>query len=703
MNSVEVGLPGAPDPASFLTWRITLPLVMFAARVLPGGRPHAPLGDRALVLDSTQMSSRLAACVATRRVSKAPVWLGFCLTLCLALPCRSMAADHEALKADAEEFFRSSVTPFVKTYCLPCHQNRRPTRAGVNFEPALKAPGHAAFSEVWKKAAARVKAHDMPPKNSRQPDDAERQMFAGWLGKLKYLSQKDPGPFIIRRLTKTEYGNTLHDLFGVDPSIADGLPDEVSGEGYMNSLSPLQLEQYLKIADKVLARIVAPQGAPPTAMQKRLFGATPATGTDPRKAAREVARSLARKAYRRPPTEAELDVLVATFDLGRKNNLAYQPALHLMLKAALVSSQFLFITPAREAAPANGIFPLDDYQLASRLSYLLWATMPDDELMGLADAGKLHEPAILDAQVVRMLKDRRSRALFDGFGAQWLGVSGLKRQVFDPVLFPQMTAAMRQAMYDEVRLFFDSIVRENKSVTQFVDGDYTYLNGTLASVYGLEKTVKGVEMRKVRLLDSNRGGVLGMPGVLAATSFPNRTSPVKRGVWVLEQLLGDPVPSPPADVPALEKQDQTTATTLTMRQRTELHRTNPVCANCHKVMDPIGFGLENFDATGRWRDRDSNGQPIDAAGELPGGERFASPKDLKAILAGRRDVLSRNLVEKLLAYALGRRLEGYDEIVVDNLTQAVADDGYRMQTLIKGVVTSYPFTHHRIGRKEDLQ
>ena len=617
-----------------------------------------------------------------------------------------MAADHEALTAEAQEFFRSRVTPFINAYCINCHQNRRPTRAGINFSPALNAPGHAAFTEVWKKAAARVKAHDMPPNKVAQPSDAERQMFAEWLEKLKYLSQKDPGPFIIRRLTKTEYGNTLHDLFGVDPSIADALPDEVSGEGYMNSLSPLQLEQYLKIADKVVGRIVAPQGAPPTAIQQRLFGAT-APGTDQRRAAREVARSLARKAYRRPPTEAELDVLVQTFELGRLNKLGYQQSLHLMLKAVLVSSQFLFITPvvptAEEAASRKGIVPLDDYQLASRLSYLLWATMPDDELMALADGAKLHEPAVLDAQVRRMLKDRRSRALFDGFGAQWLGVGGLKRQVFDPAMFPQMTVAMRQAMYDEVRLFFDTVVRENQSIIRFVDGDYTYLNGTLASVYGMEKTVKGTEMRKVRLSDGNRGGVLGMPGVLAATSFPNRTSPVKRGVWVLEQLLGDHVPSPPPDVPALEKQDQTTATTLTLRQRTELHRTNPVCANCHKVMDPIGFGLENFDATGRWRDLDSNGKAIDASGELPGGERFSSPKDLKTIIAGRSDVLSRNLVEKLLGYALGRRLEGYDEIVVDKLTQELANDGYRMQTLIKGVVTSYPFTHHRIGRKEDLQ
>ena len=623
--------------------------------------------------------------------------------LWLAWPCRSMAAEHEALKADAEEFFRSRVTPFITTYCLPCHQNRRPTRAGVNFSPALKAPGHAAFTEQWKKAVARVNAHDMPPKAAPQPGDDDRQMFAAWLTKLKYLSQKDPGTFVIRRLTKIEYSNTLHDLFGVEPSIADGLPDEVSGEGYLNSLSPLQLEQYLKIADKVLGRIVAPQGAPPTPVQKRLFRQPAVAGTDPRKAAREVARALARKAYRRPPTEAELDVLVETFDLGRRNNLAYEQALHVMLKAILVSPQFLFITPAGEAGAGAGIVPLDDYQLASRLSYLLWATMPDDELMALADEGKLHQPAILDAQVLRLLKDRRSRALFDGFGAQWLGVGGLKRQVFDSAMFPQMTAAMRESMYDEVRLFFESIVRENKSVIRFVDGDYTYLNGTLAAVYGLEKTVRGPEMRRVRLSDGNRGGVLGMPGVLAATSFPNRTSPVKRGVWVLEQLLGDHVPSAPPDVPALDQQDQAAVKTLTMRQRTELHRTNPVCANCHKVLDPIGFGLENFDAVGRWRDRDSNGKPIDAAGELPGGERFASPKDLKAIIAGRADAVSRNLVEKLLAYAVGRRLEGYDEIVVDNLVRDVAGDGYRMQTLIKGVVTSYPFTHRRLGRKEDIQ
>lgn len=228
----------------------------------------------------------MAASVAIRLLSTVRVSLGCCLVLCGALPCHSMAADPEALKADAQEFFRGRVTPFIQTYCIACHQNKRPTQAGVNFSPALKDPGHPAFTEQWKKAAARVKAHDMPPKGMPQPSDADRLMFGDWLVKLKYLSQKDPGPFVIRRLTKTEYGNTLHDLFGVEPSIADGLPDEVSGEGYLNSLSAIQLEQYLKIADQVLDRIVKPKGSPAITTQKRLFGKPAAPGTPPRSRAR---------------------------------------------------------------------------------------------------------------------------------------------------------------------------------------------------------------------------------------------------------------------------------------------------------------------------------------------------------------------------------------------------------------------------------
>ncbi len=662
------------------------------------------------------MFSLVPIAAAIRRLLETPAG-GLWLILSLTCPCALVAGNHDALKADAGQYFRDRVTPFVKTYCLPCHRSERPTRAGVNFTPALKTPEHAAFTEQWKKADARVKAHDMPPKGALLPSDDDRRMFAEWLPKLKYLSDKEPGPFTIRRLTKPEYANTLHDLFGVPTSIADGLPDEVAGQGYLNSLSPLQLEQYLAIAENVLRQIVAPRGHRRTETEKRLFGRSARPVGAPRRAAREVARSLARKAYRRPPTEAELDVLVATFDLGTRNKLAYPQALGLMLKGILVSPQFLFITPAGGAEPGaagpgdgeqgGGIVPLDDYQLASRLSYFLWATMPDEELMTLAGRRQLHVPAVLEAQTKRLLDDPRSRALFDGFGAQWLNVGGLQRQIFDPALFPQMTPALRLGMYEEVRLFFQSIVRDNEPAIRFVDGDYTYLNGTVAAIYGLENTVQGPEMRKVRLSDSHRGGVLGMPGILAATSLPNRTSPVKRGVWVLEQVLGEHVPAPPPDVPALDKQDPAAVAHLTLRQRTELHRTNPVCANCHQILDPIGFGLEKFDAIGRWRERDSNGQAIDSSGELPGGERsgakrFSGPADLKAIIAERKGDVARNLVGQMLAYALGRKLEGYDEIVVDDLMGELAGDGYRMRAIIKGVVSSYPFTYRRIEAQRRL-
>jgi mono/diheme cytochrome c family protein len=604
--------------------------------------------------------------------------------------------DFAALQADAQKSFQDSVTPFVKTYCIGCHGQDR-QKGGINFQPALSNAGDATIAKRWKQAAANVKAHDMPPTDAKkQPTDTERQAFLNGIAQIKFLSQKDPGLFVLRRLTKVEYGNTLHDLFGVDSAIARELPDEVIGEGYLNTLSPLQSEQYLSIANEVLDQILPAGAATPNSAQRRWLGPAPRSGADLRVAARPVARSLARKAYRRPPSEAELDVLLGVFDLGRTNGLAYNDALRLMAKAVLVSPQFLFITPHGEGQPVGGIVRLDDHQLASRLSYLLWSTMPDAELSGLADRGKLHDPAVLRLQVKRLLKDPRSRALFDGFGAQWLGLASLEGKTFDTVKFPQMNAEMRLAMYDEARLFFDSIVRENRSVVRFVDSDYTFLNRTLAPIYGLENTVTGSRMRRVKLTDPNRGGVLGMPGVLATTSFPNRTSPVKRGVWVLEQVLGEKVPPPPPNVPALEKQDQKTVAHLTLRQRTELHRTEAVCANCHKILDPIGFGLENFDAIGRWRDRDDTGGAIEAAGELPGGKRFSAPKDLKAIIAARPNELARNFTEKFLAYSLCRQLEGYDEIVVDHLMETAAKDGYRLQTLITEIVTSYPFTHRRV-------
>ncbi|HET6246251.1 MAG TPA: DUF1592 domain-containing protein [Tepidisphaeraceae bacterium] len=614
-------------------------------------------------------------------------------------------ADVAAARADAMKTYKSEVQPFISTYCIRCHGEKK-KKNGVTFEYAIRTPASPSFRSLWKRASDKINSRDMPPDDEdKQPSAEERQVMVQWIAGMKYLSPKDPGLFVIRRLSKAEYGNTLHDLFGVDPQIVHELPDDVFGAGYTNSLSPLLMEQYLAVANEVVNKVIAPPGSPPTAIQQRLFGADPGANGDEKAAARRVAVSLARLAYRRPPSEGEVDVLMRVFALAKNQGKAYSDALRLMLKAVLVSPQFLFITPDAADKPADmsggGIVALDDYQLASRLSYFLWASTPDAELSALADAGKLHDPAVLAEQARRMMNDPRSRALFDGFGAQWLGLDKLAGKTFDNGKFPQMTADMRSAMYDEARLFFESILHENRSLTTFIDSDYTFLNGTLAPVYGLQKTVTGTAMRRVKLSDANRGGILTMPGVLADTSFPNRTSPVNRGVWVLEQVLGETVPPKPANVPSLEKQDKQKVANLTLRQRTELHRTDPQCANCHKVLDPIGFGLENFDAIGRWRDMDDTGGAIDATGELPGGHHFSSPRELKEIIAARKDEFTQNLAGRMLAYALCRQLEGYDEVVVDRLCDRISSDDYRMQTLVVGVVTSYPFTHRRIGKLAD--
>jgi len=592
------------------------------------------------------------------------------LLACLlqASPSPDDEPDLSEIRAATLKTFKVEVAYIINTYCLRCHGDKK-QKAGVRFDYAVKTPAVPSFKTLWAKAVAHVQSRDMPPPDEKQPSEEQRKTFIDWVANLKYLSPKDPGEFVIHRLTKVELGNTLRDLFGVEPSIVGDLPDEVPGAGYTNSVSPLLLERLLLIAKEVIAKL-----------PKEFFDGDPA----------KAARSLARRAYRRPPTDAEIDVLMRVYGLAKSP----PEGMRLLVKAVIVSPQFLFITPGRQA-PAADVVPLDDHQLASRLSYLLWSTMPDTELSALADAGTLHQPEVLAAQARRLIADPRSRALFDGFGAQWLGLDKLAGKTFDAAKFPQMTPALRAAMVDEARLFFESIVRGNLSLATFVEGDYGFVNETLASIYGLEG-VKGPAMRRVAMTDPNRGGVLGMAAVLATTSFPNRTGPVNRGVWVLEQILGEHVPPPPANVPTLENQDPKQVGALTLRQRTELHRTNPTCASCHQVLDPIGFGLENFDAIGRWRDKDENGGAIDATGVLPGDVKFSAPKELKKIVAARRDDVARNLTSRLLAYALGRGLDGYDDIIVDRIVRSVAADGYRMQTLVIAVTTSYPFTHRRL-------
>ena len=439
--------------------------------------------------------------------------------------------------------------------------------------------------------------------------------------------------------------------------------------------------------------LVGPSGKPPTEVQRRLFSPMPGKDLAPRDAAERILTTFATRAYRRPLRAQELAVLMAVYDLGDGQDLVFSEAMKLAFKAVLVSPQFLYRTPEAGEAAAGGVVAIGDHDLASRLSYLLWATMPDDELMTLARERRLHQPEVLAAQVRRLIADPRARALAETFAAPWLGLDRLDGLVIDPRRFPQVTPELRQAMYEEGMVYFLGLLQGGGSLLEVLDGDYAYMNAlTAKALYGLGNgEVKAARMQKVKLGDTNRGGMLTMPGVLAVTSMPSRTSPVKRGKWILEQLLDAAPPPPPPDVPDLGKQDTAANSALTLRQRTEKHRSDPACAACHRVMDPLGFGLENFDAIGRWRTVDDYGAPVDALGELPGKVRFGSPADLRRILLARKDEFVRGFTGRLLSFALGRRLAGYDEVVADDLAEAALATDARLDDLVLAIVTSYPF------------
>jgi hypothetical protein len=428
--------------------------------------------------------------------------------------------------------------------------------------------------------------------------------------------------------------------------------------------------------------------------QRRVLIATPGKDLSKHDAAQKIAEAFAPRAFRRPPTPAEIKALLKVFDLGDAQDEVFNESIKLMLKAVLVSPQFLYRTPDDRDDAKGAIVAVGDYELASRLSYFLWATMPDDELFKLCSAGKLRDPAVLTAQVKRLLKDPRAHALAENFAAPWLGLDHVADTVLDEKKFPGVGKEMRQALYDEGIVFFESLMRDGGSILDFIDCDYAWMNGLTAKLYGND-AVKGPKMQKVHLDSSDRGGAATMPGVLMVTSTPNRTSPVKRGKWVLEELLGASPPPPPPNVPALDKQDVPENAKLTLRQKTELHRDDPACNSCHRVMDPIGFGLENFDVLGRWRTNDDSGGPIDSIGELPGKQRFTSPGELKKILMRRKDEFLRTFTGKLLAFSLGRKLVGYDEVVVEDLVEQLAKDDYHLDALIIRIATSYPFLNRQ--------
>ena len=401
--------------------------------------------------------------------------------------------------------------------------------------------------------------------------------------------------------------------------------------------------------------------------------------------ARQIVENLARRAYRRPVTKLEADELVRLAALVQKSGDSFDESIRVALQAVLMSPNFLFRVEREPAGLAT--YALEEHDLASRLSYFLWSSMPDDELMRAADHGLLKRPGGLESEVRRMLKDAKSDALVENFAGQWLGLRLLDRRKPDPARFPAVDDELLDAMRRETFLFARAIMREDRSVLDFIDGHFSFANGPLANFYGIPG-VTGEEFQRVELDGQKRGGVVTQASVLTLSSYATRTSPVLRGKWVLDNLLGTPPPPPPPGIPAL--QEANLGTEASLRERLQQHRANPSCAVCHNRMDPIGFGLENYDAAGAWRDKDGK-FPIDSSGKLPGGATFSGPKGLKEILRSQADLFTRNIAEKMLTYALGRGVENYDRSTVDQIGGRLAMDGYRFSTLVMEVVNSKPF------------
>ncbi|GIW99163.1 MAG: hypothetical protein KatS3mg111_2496 [Pirellulaceae bacterium] len=581
----------------------------------------------------------------------------------------------------------------LSVYCYDCHTGDG-AEGGVQLDFLQRTDVDLSnHVEVMEKAIRVLRERQMPPADMDQPDDRERVALLTWIEQRLHSfdcgAVQSPGRVTLRRLNRAEYNNTVRDLTGLDLQLANDFPSDDVGHGFDNigdvlTIPPILMEKYVDAAMKIAEKVVADDRA-----RRQVFPYQPEGVKDTTRLiefARNNIRHFGLRAFRRPLTEAEeqrfFEFARSRFEAGDLPAVVQQA----IIAAMLTSPDFLFhMELAPDEAYTDGIRRLNDFELANRLSYFLWSSMPDDELFELAGAGKLGTPQALTEQALRMLRDEKSQALVENFAGQWLQLRQLDRITPDPELFPDFDKSLRDAARKETELLFRHIMVNDRSVLELLNADYTFVNQRLANHYG----IRGVEENGfVRVQLPNRRGVLMHTSILLITSNPTRTSPVKRGKWVLDNLLGEPPPPPPPDVPELSESAETLGT---LRQQMEQHRANPNCAVCHDKMDALGFGLENFDVIGKWRDTDGR-YPIDASGELPGGRRFEGPIELIAILADEKKTeFVRCLTQRMLTYALGRGLTVGDRCTVSQIVDHVAQHDYRFSALIEGIVSSPQF------------
>ena len=662
---------------------------------------------------------------------------GKIVALLLVLGARPSASQAAGTAQDHSLNYKKAIRPLLAKYCFRCHGNARKPKADLNLERFTDETAVLSSRRTWKKVWDMMHAREMPPEDKPQPTVAEHETITDWVGQVlskpSISGRKDPGPVVLRRLNRVEYNNTIYDLLGMrkevrykyfDPrkgmperirivlhrlhrGLFVDLPPDATEYGYDTigealSIPPFLMEKYLLAASDAVER----GDKSIRGMISRLRRA--ARGKSDRDVAKELLTSFGTRCFRRPIRAGEVEKFLALYDLAARDGEPLESAVKVPIQAMLVSPHFLFkVERDGPGDDPDAVRPLNDFELATRLSYFLWSTMPDAELFRLAGQGELRDPNVLERQARRMLRDPKARELSRSFGIQWLGLDGIEAIMPDPAVFPVFYKKyLPKAMKQEVVIFFDTIVAEDRSVLEFIDADWTWANGTLAQYYGLEKgrlrKNSSLFWKRYPLPDKRRGGVLGMAAVLAVTSNTTRTNPVKRGKWVLEKLLGAPPPPPLPDAGNVAD-EPTSQDGLTVRQRFEEHRKNPRCASCHKRLDPPGFGLENYDAIGQWREQDG-GKPIDPSGTLADGSAFKGPVELKKILLTRKKGdFVRCLTEHLMTYALGRRIDYYDVVAVKDIGTAAAKDGYKFSRLIAEIVRSYPFRHRRNKGVKDAE
>ena len=585
-------------------------------------------------------------------------------------------------------------------YCNDCHTGDQ-AEGGVRVD-FLTADGNLeSHIELVDKIILVLKEQQMPPADAEQPEGADRVKAIEWieqrLREFDCGAASRPGRVTMRRLNKTEYNNTVHDLTGLDMQLAKDFPSDDVGNGFDNigdvlSLPPILMEKYLDAANQIASAVVRNEDA-----LNRVF---PQKASDEKnldevvEVARANASSFAMRAFRRPLDAAESERLFSLMRAAWEANASKEEIIQATLTAVLASPHFLYRVEDDDPADfVDGVRPLNDFELASRLSYFLWSSMPDERLMRLAGEKQLHTPEQLNAEVDRMLADPKSQALIENFAGQWLQLRDLEALSPDPVKFSAFDEKLRTSMRRETELLFTNILKENRSILELLSADYSFVDERLAKHYGIEG-VSGDEFQKVDL-HGKRRGMLMHGSILLLTSNPTRTSPVKRGKWVLDNLLAEPPPPPPPNVPELGAAGVTLGT---LRQQMEQHRENPNCAVCHVKMDAVGFGLENFDAIGAWREADGRDK-IDPSGTLPGGRKFNGPLDLVQILVeDKKAEFSRCVTMKMLTYAIGRGLGVADRCTVSSIVNKLSEEEYRFSSLVKSIVTSQSFTYQESGR-----